>query len=762
MAKKYSFIRQHDQMDCGPTCLRMIAKHYGKSFSSDDLGLLSSITRQGASLGGLAEAAEKIHFGSLALSVPFKSLSDEIPLPCIAYWQQRHYVVVYEANNQKVVVADPAFGILTYTKQEFLKGWLPNKQGIEDDLGILLVLEPTPQFYQTEDNQSDIKKGLGFITKYFKPYPRYFFQLFLGLLVGSFLQLIFPFLTQQIVDTGINTKNLNFIYLVLIAQLALFCSQTALSIIRSWILLHVTSRINLRMLSDFLIKLMNLPISFFESKNTGDILQRIYDHNRIQNFLSATTLDVLFSAVTLVIFGGVLCVFNTLLFLIFIVGAMLYIGWVLAFLKHRAAIDYRLFDQATANQNTTIQLIDGMQEIKINGSERRRRWEWEAIQARYFKLTIKGLALSQVQEEGAVFINEVKNIFISFIAAKAVIDGQITLGSMLSVQYIVGQMNVPLNNFIIFIRSYQDAKLSIERLAEIHNKENEESQSPLTPRGGIDRMLISELPTQKNIRLDDVSFRYGSSSAALVLRNVSMVIPEGKITAIVGASGSGKTTLLKLLLKFYEPTNGQILVGNTQLSSIGYNFWRGQCGVVMQEGYIFADSIARNISESDTDGIIDRHRLREAVRTANIGEFIEQLPNGYNTRIGASGMGISGGQKQRILIARAVYKSPEFIFFDEATSALDANNEAVIMQNLDDFFRGSSNKKEVFAHSEDFLNRSPKTVVVVAHRLSTVKNADQIIVLNGGEIVEQGQHNELVAQRGYYYSLVKNQLELGN
>jgi ATP-binding cassette subfamily B protein len=515
------------------------------------------------------------------------------------------------------------------------------------------------------------------------------------------------------------------------------------------------------MLSDFLIKLMNLPISFFETKNTGDILQRIQDHNRIQNFLSATTLDVLFSTVTLVIFGIVLCIFNSLLFFVFVIGAALYMAWVLVFLKRRAEIDYRLFDQSSENQSNTIQLIDGMQEIKINGSERRRRWEWEAIQARFFKLSIKGLALSQIQEEGAVFINEIKNIFISFIAAKSVIDGTISLGTMLSVQYIVGQMNVPLNNFIIFIRSYQDAKLSIERLAEIHGKANEEA--PPAPDGGAS--IIAELPTHKTIQLDDVSFRYGSSSAEFVLRNVSMAIPEGKVTAIVGASGSGKTTLLKLLLKFYEPTSGRIVLGNTDLKNIGYNFWRGQCGVVMQEGYIFADSIARNISESDTDGLIDRNRLREAVRTANIGEFIEQLPNGYNTRIGASGMGISGGQKQRILIARAVYKNPEFIFFDEATSALDANNEAVIMKNLDNFFKGnSSGTSEAIAWSDGLAkkNSSPRTVVVVAHRLSTVKNADQIIVLNAGQIVERGQHHELVAQRGYYYSLVKNQLELGD
>jgi ATP-binding cassette, subfamily B, bacterial len=753
MTKKFPVYKQLDTRDCGPTCLRMISKYHGQSHDIAYLRELSSLARDGTSLGGLADAAEKIGFSTLALSVTYDNLATEIPLPCIAHWRQRHYVVVYEANAKKITIADPGHGLISYTKQEFMKGWIPEKTITDDSEGILLLLETTPLFFssQISDNKKPPSGVWGLLSPYFRPFKHYGLQLVLGLVVAMCLQLIFPFLTQQIVDTGINTKNLNFVYLILAAQLMLFVSQSSINVIRSWILMHVTSRINLRMLSDFLIKLMNLPISFFETKNTGDIMQRIQDHSRVQNFLSATTLDTLFSLVSLVIFGAILFYYNPLLFVIFIVGAVLYMGWVLMFLKRRADIDYRYFDTASGNQSSTIQLINGMQEIKLNGSEKRRRWEWEAIQTRLFKLNIKGLTLSQTQNEGGRFINEIKNMFISFIAVKAVIDGQITFGTMLSVQYIVGQMNVPVNNLIAFVRSHQDAKLSIERLAEIHNKTNEES--PVAN-------LVAELPAHKTIQLDDVSFRYGSSSAALVLRNVSMAIPEGKITAIVGASGSGKTTLLKLLLKFYEPTSGRIVLGNTDLKNMGYNFWRGQCGVVMQEGYIFADSIARNISESDTDGLIDRNRLREAVRTANIGEFIEQLPNGYNTRIGASGMGISGGQKQRILIARAVYKNPEFIFFDEATSALDANNEAVIMKNLDNFFRGSSNKKEAFAQSEGFL--SPRTVVVVAHRLSTVKNADQIIVLNNGEIVERGQHHELVAQRGYYYSLVKNQLELGS
>lgn len=722
-------------MDCGPACLRMIAKFYGKNLSGEYLREIANLSRGGTSLGGLADAAEAIGMSSLALSVDYQTLKDELPLPCIAHWRQRHYVVVYGFKKDKVRIADPAFGLIDYTEQEFIKGWLPQKSIQVDAEGVVLLLETTPQFYNIDDTEHTYQHQWGFLFRYFRGYGRYFIQLFLGLLVGSGLQLMMPFLTQTVVDNGINTQNINFIYLILIAQLVLFVSQMSVNVIRSWIILHITNRINLRMLSDFLIKLMRLPISFFEAKNIGDILQRIQDHNRIQNFLSATTLDILFSGVNLIIFSSILCYYNVLLFLVFLVGTVLYVAWIQLFMKKRAKIDYRYFDQASGNQSSSIQLINGMQEIKLNGSERRRRWEWEAIQARLFKLSIQGLSLTQTQNVGGNFINEVKNIIISFIAAKSVIDGQISLGTMLSVQYIIGQMNVPINNFMTFSRGLQDAKLSLDRLSEIHQKPEEET---------AEAHLIHELPVNKNINIsNNLSFRYGSSASENVLENINLHIPAGKITAIVGASGSGKTTLLKLLLKFYEPQTGKIQIGNLGLNNISYNFWRSQCGVVMQEGYIFSDSIARNISESDPDGMVNKEKLREAIRIANIGEFIESLPMGLNTRIGASGMGLSGGQKQRILIARAVYKNPKYLFFDEATSALDANNEAVIMKNLDDFFQN-------------------RTVVVVAHRLSTVKKADQIIVLHKGQIAEMGTHQSLVESKGDYFNLVKNQLELGN
>lgn len=721
-------------MDCGPTCLRMIAKFHGKSYDMAHLRQLASLARDGSTLGGLADAAEKIGFSTLALNTTYKDLAKEIPLPCVAHWRQRHYVVVYEASEKQVKIADPAHGLINYSPEEFCKGWIPEKRVSMDADGILLLFETTPSFYDQEEYKVSGKSPLIFLQRYFKPYHKFSIQLLLGLLVGSFIQLALPFLTQQIVDVGINTKNLNFIYLILAAQLMLFISQTGIRVIRSWILLHITSRMNLRMLSDFLIKLMNLPISFFDSKSQGDLMQRIQDHDRIQAFLSATTLDVVFSIIPFIVFGLILSYFNLTLFIIFLIGSAFYMLWVLIFMKRRAEIDYKYFDQASGNQSSTIQLITGMQEIKLNGSEKRRRWEWEAIQTRLFKLNMKSLALSQSQNEGGQFINEIKNILISFVAAQSVINGQITFGGMLAIQYIIGQMNVPVNNFISFIRSYQDARLSIDRLAEIHNRENEEP---------LNNQLIHNLPAQKSIKLDNVSFRYGSSSSALVLKNISFIIPEGKVTAIVGASGSGKTTLLKLLLKYYEPVQGHLFLGNNNLKNVGYNFWRSNCGVVMQDGFLFADSIARNISESDEDGLVDKVKLQEAVRVANIGSFIDELPMSYNTRIGSSGMGISGGQKQRIIIARAVYKNPEFLFFDEATSSLDANNEAVIMKNLEGFFKN-------------------RTVVVVAHRLSTVKNADQIIVLDKGEIVETGTHSELTNRQGYYYTLIKNQLELGN
>jgi ATP-binding cassette, subfamily B, bacterial len=739
MFKKYPHYHQYDFMDCGPTSLKMVCKYHGKTMDLVYLREISFLTGQGTSMAGLVDAAEKIGFATMGLSVTYKDLSEELPLPCIVHWRQRHYAVVYEIKKDKIIVGDPAnTSLITYSKKDFLKGWMASKNIEEDSEGIVLVLEPTPLFYEQEDEVQRNKNLPFFLKQYFRPHTKYITPVFLGLLFGTLIQLLFPFLTQQIVDTGINTRNISFISLILLAQIVLFVSQSVLGIFRNWIILHVTSRMNLRMVSDFVMKLMNLPITYFDSRATGDILQRIKDNNRIQEFLSTTTLDVLFSTLTLLVFSIVLGYFNGTIVVVFGMGSLMYIGWIMLFMKRRAEMDFRYFDQAATNQNTTIQLIDGMQEIKLNGSEKRRRWDWEALQTRLFKLNIKSLALNQSQNEGGRFIDQIKNILISFIAAKAVINGTMTLGTMLSVQYIIGQMNVPINNFLGFIRSYQDAKLSLLRMEEIHNKPNEEP---------LEQGFVNELPDDHTIKLENLSFRYGSSVAAMVLKDINITIPKGKVTAIVGASGSGKTTLLKLLLKFYAPTKGQILVGATSLQKIGFNFWRSQCGAVMQEGFVFADTISRNISESDSNGLIDKKKLRIATNTANLAEFIGALPNGFNTKIGSSGMGISGGQRQRILIARAVYKNPEYLFFDEATSALDANNETVIMKNLDDFFKGTSSNR--------------KTVVVIAHRLSTVKNADQIIVLDKGEVVEQGTHNDLVAKKGYYFTLVKNQLELG-
>jgi ATP-binding cassette, subfamily B, bacterial len=732
--KPFPFYQQLDQMDCGPTCLRMIAKYYGKVCSREYLREKCNITREGVSLGGISDAAEAIGMGSMAVSVDYETLRDEVPLPCIAHWRQRHFIVVYAIKKDTVLVADPGFALIKYRRQDFLDGWLGSKQNKEEGKGLLLLLEPTPEFYESGEETERRPPGLRFLLAYFRPYQKLFFQLFLGLFIGTILQLIFPFMTQAMVDYGINYQNLNFVYLLLLGQLMLFFSQTAVQVIRSWILLHIGSRVNISIISDFLIKLMKLPIAFFDSKMTGDILQRVQDHNCIEVLLSSATLTVLFSSVNLIIFGMILAYYDLMIFTIFLIGTALYAVWVQLFMSKRAVLDYKRFDQASGNQSSMIQLINGMQEIKLNNSERRRRWEWEMIQVRLFKIAIQGLALLQYQTTGATFINELKNILITFVSAKAVIEGKLTLGMMLSVQYIIGQLNAPINNFISFAQSLQDAKISLERLAEIHAKDDEEDKRD---------SKITVLPQSRTLTVvDNLSFRYGGSNSPLVLQDLKLEIPGEKVTAIVGASGSGKTTLLKLLLKFYRPTQGSIRLGNVNLENISTKVWREQCGVVMQDGYIFADTIARNITESNAEGLIDKERLLRAIQIANLEAFIESLPLGYNTRIGSAGITLSGGQNQRILIARAVYKDPAFLFFDEATSALDARNERIIMENLQEFYRG-------------------RTVLIIAHRLSTVRNADQIIVLENGRVIEQGRHEELTASRGAYYTLVKNQLELG-
>ncbi|MEL6699483.1 MAG: peptidase domain-containing ABC transporter [Bacteroidota bacterium] len=728
MKKPFPFYQQLDAMDCGPTCLRMIAQHYGRHFTLETLRKKGHTTREGVSLYGISRAAEEIGFHTMGVKTDLETLREEGQLPAIVHWNQEHFVVVYKFAKGKVYVAGPGHGKVILSEEDFLKGWASDLQDGER-MGIALLLETTPDFFSVEEEKTN-RQGFGYYIGYLRNYRSFMWQVFLGLLVGMILQLILPFLTQSVVDYGIGTRNIGFIYLMMLAQVMLFVGQVSIEFLRSWLLLHISTRFNIAFISDFLIKLMKLPLGFFDSKMTGDLIQRIRDHQRVENFLTNSGLSSLFSFVNILVVSCILAYYNLTMFLFFLLGTALYIGWTFIFLKKRRDLDYKNFARLSADQSKIIELIKGIQEIKLNNLERQQRWTWERIQASLYRIRMKSLALAQYQSAGSTFFQQITQIIITAYAAVQVINGEITLGMMLAITYLLGQLNGPVAQLIVFIRDWQDAQISLERLHEIHMKEEEE-----TPEDG----LLELLPESRNLKLENVSFHYAGPDSPRVLHQINLDIPEGKTTAIVGTSGSGKTTLIKLLLKFYPPTKGQVYVSQTPLSFIQNAQWRQKCGVVMQDGFMFHATIAYNIALEEE---IDKKKLLRAVQIANIQAHIESLPLGYNTKIGEEGVGLSAGQKQRLLIARAVYKDPEYLFFDEATNALDASNERTIMENMEAFFHG-------------------KTVVVVAHRLSTVRHADQIVVLEKGEIVERGTHQELVDLQGAYFELVSNQLELG-
>jgi len=728
MPKRFPFYPQLEAMDCGSTCLRMVAKFYGRFYSLEYLREISNTGKDGVSLLDLSEAAELIGLKTLAVEADIVQLQDVIPKPCIINWGNNHFVVVYHQDSSKVWIADPAQGKYKLNNDEFIQKWIGADADVENS-GIVLICQSTPDFYTFNGKESQ-KGSWQYVSNYFKQYKALIFQIIIGLFLGSTLQLLFPFFIKSIVDIGINNNDLSFIALVLIAQLILFISQISVEFIRNWNILHVGSRVNISLLSDFLIKLTKLPFRFFDTKLPGDLIQRFNDHERVQKFLSSTSLISIFSILNLLAFGVVLLFWNKAIFTIFIIGSLLNIVWVLGFMKWRKSLDIKRFEYNSDNQNSINEMITGMQDIKLFNAEKLKRWSWEKVQAKLFNTETENLKLEQVQRAGALFFNETKNLLIIYLVAQGVLNTTLTLGMLVAIQYIIGQLNMQINQLTEFLKSMQDAKISLERIGEIHLKENE--------------TVIEEnnnvFPSEGDIVLENVNFSYAGVNATPNIKNINLGIPNGKITAILGPSGSGKTTLLKILLNLYKPTEGNIKFGELNLLSVNPRLWRSKIGVVMQDGHLFSDSIAKNIALGEE--IIDKRKLQQSINIANLQSYIEYLPLGYNTMIGPEGQGLSQGQKQRILIARAVYKEPDFLFFDEATSALDTFNEMLILENIKAAFKN-------------------KTIIIVSHRLSTVLKADQIVVMEDGEMIEVGSHEELTFVRGAYYQLVKNTLELG-
>lgn len=726
---RFSFYKQLNAMDCGPTCLRMIAKHYGKHYNANTLRAKAGFNRAGVSLLGISETAEQIGFRTRSAQINFEKLL-VAPLPAILHWNKNHFVVLTSLTKRKAVVADPSRGMIAYTKKEFLSHWISNRKDEFGEVGTVLLMEPTPIFYD-EEGEKEHKVKWSIVAQYLKLSKKQLALVFVSLVVTSMMQLILPFLTKGMVDVGINTRNIQFITMIMIAQLTLTISSTVIGIIRSRLQLKISNITNISILSDFLIKLTRLPVSYFETHQPGDTMQRIGDNRQIQSFLTGQTMSTLFSLFNFIVYATILITFNIQLFFVFAVGNLAYFGWVQLFMGVRRKLNYQGFEISSKANSATIQLVQGMQEIRLNNAEQLKRWEWENIQVNVFKLGFKSMHYGQIQTIGGLFINQAKDIFMSFMVAQMVVNGQLTFGAMLAVQYIIGSLNGPVSQFIELSQTIQDAKISMERLNEVHSLDDEEPN---------DKSFIAHLPENKDIQFDKLSFSYPGAGNEPIIKDINLIIPQGQVTAIVGVSGSGKTTLLKLLLKIYDQYDGEIKIGGSNFKHLSSSFWRRQCGSVLQDGFIFNDTIAQNIAVGFE--YINEDKLLQSCRIANILTFIESLPNGFNTILG-SGVGVSQGQKQRLLIARAIYKDPQYLFFDEATNALDANNEKEIVKQLNAFFKG-------------------RTVVVVAHRLSTVKNANKIVVLHKGKIAEEGTHEELTRLRGRYYELVKNQLELGN
>lgn len=725
MYKNFPHEFQMDAKDCGPACLKIIAKHYGKYYSLQYLRDKCGITRAGVSFLDISYAAKQIGLRTISVKATLNDLISIVVLPCIIYWNQDHFIVVYKVTSHKIYVSDPAKGLLSHSHAEFIERWYKENE----ENGVVLALEPMANFMQLEVREKKERyKTFENLMGYFLPYKQAFYILFFIMFIATLLQALLPFISKAVIDTGIQTRDITFIYMILIGNAILLLSITLSNILREWVLLHVTARVNISLLSDYLIKLMKLPISFFENKLVGDILQRASDHERIRNFIMTNSLGTLFSMITFIIFSIILLVYHKIIFLIFIVGSAIYAGWILVFLKIRKKIDWENFELSSKNQSHWVETIESIQEIKINNYEDQKRWKWEGIQARLYRVNQKVLKINAAQSLGAQFINGIQNMMVTFYCAIAVINGEITFGVMVSVQFIIGMLNGPVSQFISFIQAAQYAKISFMRINEIHQIEEEED-------GCASNNII--LPQNKSLIVHNLTFQY-SPQTPLVLRNINLFIPEGKVTAIVGDSGSGKSTLLKLLLRLYKPSYGEVLIGGMNVNNISLRQWRNRCGCVMQEGKLFNDTIINNIVLSEED--IDYQALKQAVEVANISHEIEQMPQGYQTLIGEMGRGLSGGQRQRILIARALYKKPDYIFLDEATNSLDSINEQKIVQALDAVF----------------VNR---TVVIIAHRLSTIRKADQIIVLKGGVMVEVGNHDSLMAQKQFYYNLIQCQYQ---